>query len=66
MKVLSLTDHDTMTGIPEAVEAGRRFGIKIIPGIEISTLFGSRYLLSYHLCDIFSPFTSQNIALMAV
>lgn len=34
-----------MAGIPEAVEAGRRFGIKIIPGIEISTLFGSRYRL---------------------
>uniref|UniRef100_A0A1J3FQW5 PHP domain-containing protein n=1 Tax=Noccaea caerulescens TaxID=107243 RepID=A0A1J3FQW5_NOCCA len=42
VKVLSLTDHDTMAGIPEAVEAGRRFGIKIIPGIEISTLFCSR------------------------
>lgn len=42
VKVLSLTDHDTMAGIPEAVEAGRRFGIKIIPGIEISTLFRSR------------------------
>ncbi|CAN6812639.1 unnamed protein product [Brassica oleracea] len=42
VKVLSLTDHDTMAGIPEAVEAGRRFGIKIIPGIEISTLFSSR------------------------
>ncbi|KAF8118945.1 hypothetical protein N665_0001s0005 [Sinapis alba] len=39
VKVLSLTDHDTMAGIPEAVEAGRRYGIKIIPGIEISTLF---------------------------
>ncbi|KAJ0241810.1 F139 [Hirschfeldia incana] len=39
VKVLSLTDHDTMSGVPEAVEAGRRFGIKIIPGIEISTLF---------------------------
>lgn len=39
-----------MAGIPEAVEAGRRFGIKIIPGIEISTLFGSRYHL-YICCD---------------
>ncbi|KFK39951.1 hypothetical protein AALP_AA3G310500 [Arabis alpina] len=41
VKVLSLTDHDTMAGIPEAIEAGRRFGIKIIPGVEISTLFSS-------------------------
>nr|GLL45559.1 uncharacterized protein LOC109171398 [Ipomoea trifida] len=42
VKVLSLTDHDTMSGIPEALEAARRFGIKIIPGVEISTIFSQR------------------------
>nr|XP_023895650.1 uncharacterized protein LOC112007529 isoform X2 [Quercus suber] len=39
VKVLALTDHDTMSGISEALEAARRFGIKIIPGVEISTIF---------------------------
>ncbi|EEF32114.1 hypothetical protein RCOM_0265760 [Ricinus communis] len=39
VKVLALTDHDTMAGIPEAIEAARRFGIKIIPGVEISTIY---------------------------
>ncbi|GAB2267960.1 hypothetical protein Dimus_002937 [Dionaea muscipula] len=39
VKVLALTDHDTMAGIPEALEAARKFGIKIIPGVEISTIF---------------------------
>ncbi|KAM7478957.1 hypothetical protein LguiA_027170 [Lonicera macranthoides] len=42
VKVLSLTDHDTMSGIPEALEAARKFGIKIIPGVEISTIFFPR------------------------
>lgn len=42
VKVLALTDHDTMSGIPEAMEAARRFGIKIIPGVEVSTIFYSR------------------------
>ncbi|XP_065850226.1 uncharacterized protein [Euphorbia lathyris] len=42
VKVLSLTDHDTMAGIPEAIEAARKFGIKIIPGVEISTMYHSR------------------------
>ncbi|KAL1564659.1 3',5'-nucleoside bisphosphate phosphatase [Salvia divinorum] len=42
VKVLALTDHDTMSGIPEAMEAARRLGIKIIPGVEISTIFYSR------------------------
>ncbi|XP_022727439.1 uncharacterized protein LOC111283240 isoform X2 [Durio zibethinus] len=42
VKVLALTDHDTMSGIPEAIETARRFGIKIIPGVEISTIFSPR------------------------
>ncbi|CAA2965410.1 5 -3 exoribonuclease [Olea europaea subsp. europaea] len=42
VKVLALTDHDTMSGIPEALEAARKFGIKIIPGVEVSTMFSAR------------------------
>ncbi|HJU04011.1 MAG TPA: PHP domain-containing protein [Nitrospiraceae bacterium] len=34
---LAITDHDTVDGIPEALEAGERLGIEIIPGIEISS-----------------------------
>ncbi|GFY89393.1 polymerase/histidinol phosphatase-like protein [Actinidia rufa] len=34
--------HDTMSGIPEALDAARRFGIKIIPGVEISTIYCPR------------------------
>ncbi|KAF8404566.1 hypothetical protein HHK36_009453 [Tetracentron sinense] len=42
VKALALTDHDTMSGIPEALEAARKFGIRIIPGVEISTMFSPR------------------------
>lgn len=42
VKVLALTDHDTMSGIPEAIETASRFGIKIIPGVEISTIYSPR------------------------
>ncbi|KAJ3695802.1 hypothetical protein LUZ60_001179 [Juncus effusus] len=36
VRVLALTDHDTMSGIGEAIEAAGKFGMKIIPGVEIS------------------------------
>lgn len=42
VKVLALTDHDTMAGIPEALNAARKFDIKIIPGVEISTIYSPR------------------------
>lgn len=34
--VIAITDHDTMRGVPEALSAGRRLGVKVIPGVEIS------------------------------
>ncbi|KAG6406785.1 hypothetical protein SASPL_134396 [Salvia splendens] len=53
VKVLALTDHDTMSGIPEAMEAARRFGIKIIPGVEISTIFySSKFTVFYSSCFV--------------
>ncbi len=33
---ISLTDHDTTAGQEEAAAAGREYGIKVIPGIELS------------------------------
>jgi len=35
LEMISLTDHDTMEGVDEFVEACDRFGIKAIAGIEI-------------------------------
>ena len=36
LEVLALTDHDTMDGLKEAVQAGQRCGLRVIPGIELS------------------------------
>ena len=37
LKYIAITDHDTMAGIEEAGELGRALGIRVIPGVEIST-----------------------------
>ncbi len=36
ISVLALTDHDTMDGVPEAVQAGKECGIEVIRGVELS------------------------------
>lgn len=33
---LAVTNHDTTKGLEEAVETGKRYGIEVIPGIEMS------------------------------
>jgi predicted metal-dependent phosphoesterase TrpH len=36
LDAVSITDHDTMAGQEEALEEGRKQGLRIIPGVEIS------------------------------
>jgi len=33
---VALTDHDTLAGIPEALDAAKEAGVRLIPGVELS------------------------------
>ena len=35
IQVLALTDHDTMSGTEEAIRAGKRWGVKVLRGVEL-------------------------------
>lgn len=37
LDTISITDHDNLAGIMEAAEAGKKIGVEVIPGLEIST-----------------------------
>jgi len=36
LAAVALTDHDTFDGVAEALDAGRRLGIRVVAGIELS------------------------------
>ncbi|EGB15296.1 PHP domain protein [Pseudodesulfovibrio mercurii] len=36
LDAIAVTDHDTFQGVAEAVEAGKRLGVEVIPGAELS------------------------------
>src|SRR6478672_4449792 len=38
VKVLALSDHDTIGGVSEALSAGERLGVRIVPAVEISAV----------------------------
>lgn len=48
---IALTDHDTMAGIDEALDAGRQLGIRVIAGVELSAVQDDRevHLLGLHI-----------------
>ncbi len=37
IETLAVTDHDTVAGVPAALEAGRELGVEVVPGVELST-----------------------------
>lgn len=52
LKIIALSDHDTIDGIPEALNAARSFpGLTVIPGVEISTDVsgGEVHILGYFI-----------------
>ncbi|MEL4506059.1 PHP domain-containing protein [Luteococcus sp. H138] len=67
LDVIALTDHDTFDGIPEAIEAGKRIGVKVLCGIEMSTQVDGRsvHLLGYG-CDPFHRPLVQELAKIRV
>lgn len=51
LKAIAVTDHDTIQGIDEAVEAGRHYAVEVISGIELSVLYrqGDMHMLGYYI-----------------
>jgi len=45
---LALTDHDAIAGVAEAVEAGEKLGVEIVPAIEMSCVH--EYAEDLHIC----------------
>ena len=48
VKLLALTDHDSIDGVGEAMAAGEQHGIDVVPAAELSAIDGDREDL--HIC----------------
>jgi predicted metal-dependent phosphoesterase TrpH len=67
VRILALTDHDTVAGIPEARAAGTRLGVEMIAGVELSSaLAGGEgvHLLGYFV-DSDDPLLREGLATYA-
>jgi len=38
VELLALSDHDTVSGVSEALAAGERYGVRVVPAVEISSI----------------------------
>jgi len=51
VRAISITDHDNISGIKPAIEYGKKIGIEVIPGVELSAQEGNNdiHFLGYFL-----------------
>ncbi|MDI1303102.1 MAG: PHP domain-containing protein [bacterium] len=67
VKVLALTDHDSVAGVPEASAVAASQGMRLLPGLELSTLWngGSVHIVGLGV-DIAHQALVDGLALQAV
>lgn len=51
LKAISITDHDCTDAYPQAIELGSKLGIKVIPGVELSSEIEGNdiHILGYYI-----------------
>lgn len=49
LDIIAITDHDTISGINSALYQGEKINMKVIPGLELSTLYNNKsvHILGY-------------------
>ncbi len=58
ISTIAITDHDTVVGNEEAVLIGKKIGVEVIPGVEISVCCGEKEI---HLLGYFVNFKSKKL-----
>jgi predicted metal-dependent phosphoesterase TrpH len=51
LRVIAITDHDTIEGLQEGIQEGNKAGVEVIPGVELSADApkGTMHLLGYYI-----------------
>jgi len=52
LDMIAVTDHNSMANVEATVEAGRREGVVVIPGMEVQTAEGVHVLCYFPDCDV--------------
>jgi 3',5'-nucleoside bisphosphate phosphatase len=71
VQLLALSDHDTIGGVAEAVAAGQRAGVQVVPAVEISAVDDGApvgrelHILGYNIDHTGPPMTDSLVAFLA-
>ena len=58
LKIVSITDHDNVGAIDEAIRIGKTLDVEVIPGVELSSTVGDHDI---HILGYFIDYKSQSL-----
>lgn len=60
LDVVALTDHDTVDGVAYALSRGKELGLKVLPGVELSTMSDREvHVLGYNVAYLDEAFKKE-------
>lgn len=62
LTAMALTDHDTVAGIDEALEAAKDLDMEVIPGIEVSCIYKGKEI---HILGLYIDHKASEAALLS-
>jgi len=62
ISAIALSDHDTVSGIDEAMAAGQKYGVEVIPAIEFSVQSETETHILGYFIDHKSPVIAETLA----
>ncbi|MCQ4725353.1 PHP domain-containing protein [Anaerotignum faecicola] len=61
LAAVAVTDHDTVNGISQALEAGKEFNVEVISGIEFAAYYPEPNGVEIHIVGLFLDHTSEKL-----
>lgn len=58
LSIISITDHDSVSAFPDAIEYGKGLGVEVIPGVELSAMVDDK---DVHILGYFLDYTNKRL-----
>lgn len=64
LDAIAITDHDTVDGVKEGFEEGKKTDLEVVAGVEISVSFLKEMHILGYFIDIMNPFLLEKLSLL--
>ncbi|MCL5091105.1 MAG: PHP domain-containing protein [Patescibacteria group bacterium] len=61
LSAMALTDHDQVSGVSKALESGKKIGLEVVPGVELSSYWQEKERKEFHTLGYFINWEDQEL-----